>query len=50
MPHRSPAAARPPHPAHTRGRYIKTHYTAPRMVVAAAGAVDHAELVKLTGE
>jgi len=22
-------------------RYIKTHYTAPRMVLAAAGAVDH---------
>merc|ERR1711871_1581410 len=25
--------------------YIDTHYTAPRMVVAAAGAVDHNELV-----
>jgi len=31
-------------------RYIKTHYVAPRMVVAAAGAVDHSELVSLTGE
>ena len=27
--------------------YIQTHYTADRMVVAAAGAVDHDELVKL---
>merc|ERR1712216_188176 len=27
--------------------YIKTHYTAPRMVLAGAGAVDHDELVKL---
>lgn len=27
--------------------YIKTHYTGPRMVIAAAGAVDHDELVKL---
>jgi mitochondrial-processing peptidase subunit beta len=27
--------------------YIKTHYTAPRMVVAGAGAVDHAQLVGL---
>lgn len=25
--------------------YIATHYTAPRMVISAAGAVDHAELV-----
>jgi len=31
-------------------RYIKTHYTAPRMVVAASGGVDHDELVKLTGD
>ena len=28
--------------------YIKTHYTAPRFVVAGAGAVDHAQLVDLT--
>jgi processing peptidase subunit beta len=28
--------------------YINTHYTANRMVVAGAGAVDHAELVKLS--
>eukprot|EP00243_Klebsormidium_subtile_P001823 TRINITY_DN133_c0_g1_i1.p1 TRINITY_DN133_c0_g1~~TRINITY_DN133_c0_g1_i1.p1 ORF type:complete len:499 (+),score=93.58 TRINITY_DN133_c0_g1_i1:87-1583(+) len=27
--------------------YISTHYTAPRMVIAGAGAVDHDELVKL---
>jgi processing peptidase subunit beta len=27
--------------------YIKTHYTAPRMVVVGTGAVDHDELVKL---
>ena len=27
--------------------YIKTHYTAPRMVVAGAGAVDHAQLTDL---
>ena len=27
--------------------YIKTHYTAPRMVVAGAGAVDHNQLVSL---
>ena len=31
-------------------RYVKTHYTAPRMVVAAAGAVDHGELVNAVGE
>ena len=31
-------------------RYVKTHYTAPRMVVAAAGAVDHDELTKLAGD
>jgi len=30
--------------------YIATHYTAPRMVVAASGAVDHDELVKLSGD
>eukprot|EP00252_Welwitschia_mirabilis_P012098 TRINITY_DN2691_c0_g1_i1.p1 TRINITY_DN2691_c0_g1~~TRINITY_DN2691_c0_g1_i1.p1 ORF type:complete len:537 (-),score=59.13 TRINITY_DN2691_c0_g1_i1:319-1929(-) len=28
--------------------YIKTHYTTPRMVVSAAGAVDHQEIVELT--
>jgi processing peptidase subunit beta len=27
--------------------YIKTHYTAPRMVVAGAGAVNHAQLTEL---
>eukprot|EP00054_Salpingoeca_dolichothecata_P008055 m.46020 g.46020 ORF g.46020 m.46020 type:complete len:465 (-) comp17478_c0_seq1:154-1548(-) len=27
--------------------YIQTHYTAPRVVVAAAGGVDHDELVKM---
>jgi len=31
-------------------KYIKTHYTAPRMVLAASGAVDHDEIVKLSGE
>ena len=31
-------------------KYIKTHYTAPRMVLAASGAVDHDELVSLSGE
>ena len=30
--------------------YVKTHYTAPRMVVAAAGAIDHGELVNAVGE
>ena len=30
--------------------YIATHYTAPRMVVAASGAVEHDELVKLSGD
>jgi len=30
--------------------YIKTHYTAPRMVLAASGAVDHDQLVQLSGE
>jgi len=29
-------------------RYIRTNYTAPRMVVAAAGGVDHAKLVELS--
>ena len=43
-------ASRWPHVRARRCRYIKTHYTAPRMVVAAAGAVDHDELVNLTGE
>lgn len=28
--------------------YVNTHYTAPRMVVAGAGAVDHGDLVKLS--
>jgi processing peptidase subunit beta len=28
--------------------YVDTHYTAPRMVVAGAGAIDHEELVKLS--
>jgi len=31
-------------------KYIKTHYTAPRMVLAASGAVDHDELISLSGE
>ena len=30
--------------------YIKTQYTAPRMVIAGAGAVDHAELCGLAAE
>jgi len=30
--------------------YIKTHYTAPRMVVAAAGGVDHQDLVNQAGK
>jgi processing peptidase subunit beta len=30
--------------------YIKTHYTAPRMVVAAAGGVDHDSLVEQAGK
>merc|ERR1719240_1178717 len=30
--------------------YIATHYTAPRMVFAASGAVDHAQLTDLVGE
>jgi len=31
-------------------KYVTTHYTAPRMVLAASGAVDHDELVSLSGE
>ena len=30
--------------------YVSTHYTAPRMVVAASGAVEHDQLVKLSGD
>mmetsp|Transcript_39742 Transcript_39742/g.81123 ORF Transcript_39742/g.81123 Transcript_39742/m.81123 type:complete len:478 (-) Transcript_39742:314-1747(-) len=30
--------------------YVGAHYTAPRMVIAAAGAVDHDELCALSGE
>ena len=30
--------------------YITTHYTAPRMVVAGAGAIDHTELCTLASE
>jgi len=30
--------------------YIKTHYTAPRMVIAGAGAIDHGELCALAGD
>jgi len=30
--------------------YIKTHYTAPRMVIAGAGAIDHDELCAIAGE
>lgn len=30
--------------------YIQTHYTAPRMVVAGAGAIDHTHLVDLAGK
>lgn len=30
--------------------YVRTHYTAPRMVVVAAGAVDHEEIVGLSAE
>ena len=30
--------------------YVKTHYTAPRMVVAGAGAIDHAELCGLASD
>ena len=28
--------------------YIATHYTAPRMVIAGAGAIDHNQLVELS--
>merc|ERR1719272_1469524 len=31
-------------------QYVDTHYTAPRMVIAAAGGVDHDELVDLANE
>jgi len=31
-------------------KYVKTHYTAPRMVLAASGAIDHDQLVSLSGE
>jgi processing peptidase subunit beta len=30
--------------------YINTHYTAPRMVISGAGAIDHTELCNLAGE
>lgn len=30
--------------------YIQTHYTAPRMVISGAGAIDHSELCNLAGE
>lgn len=30
--------------------YVSTYYTAPRMVVAAAGAIDHQQLVDLSGK
>lgn len=30
--------------------YIHTHYTAPRMVIAGAGAIDHSELCSLASE
>jgi processing peptidase subunit beta len=30
--------------------YIQTHYTAPRMVISGAGAIDHAELCSLSQE
>ena len=30
--------------------YIDTHYSAPRMVLAAAGGVNHDELIKLAEE
>ena len=30
--------------------YINTHYTGDRMVIAASGAVDHEEIVKLASE
>ncbi|EOD37758.1 hypothetical protein EMIHUDRAFT_446942 [Emiliania huxleyi CCMP1516] len=31
-------------------RYVKTHYTAPRMVLAAAGAVEHDQVLDLASE
>jgi len=31
-------------------KYIKTHYTAPRMVVAASGAVDHDQLTNIVND
>mmetsp|Transcript_3146 Transcript_3146/g.5306 ORF Transcript_3146/g.5306 Transcript_3146/m.5306 type:complete len:469 (+) Transcript_3146:52-1458(+) len=31
-------------------KYVKTHYTAPRMVLAASGAINHDELVSLAGD
>merc|ERR1719240_925481 len=31
-------------------RYVTTHYTAPRMVFAAAGAVEHDSLVQIVGD
>eukprot|EP00657_Telonema_sp_P-1_P004373 TRINITY_DN2011_c0_g1_i2.p1 TRINITY_DN2011_c0_g1~~TRINITY_DN2011_c0_g1_i2.p1 ORF type:complete len:361 (-),score=166.23 TRINITY_DN2011_c0_g1_i2:9-1091(-) len=31
-------------------KYIKTHYTAPRMVFAGAGAIEHEQLVDLAGK
>ena len=30
--------------------YIKNHYTAPRMVIAGAGAIEHGQLCELAGE
>jgi len=30
--------------------YINTHYTAPRMVIAGAGAIDHGEFCQIAGE
>jgi len=30
--------------------YISTHYTAPRMVIAGAGAIDHTELCSMASE
>jgi len=30
--------------------YIQTHYTAPRTVIAGAGAIDHAELCEIAGD
>jgi len=30
--------------------YIRTHYTAPRTVIAGAGAIDHEELCEIAGE